>query len=59
MTLDTEKDPETRMISKITMDLTLPENFPEKYEKAIKRSIDLCAVKKHMFNPPEFEINTK
>lgn len=56
MTLETEKDPETRMISKITMALTLPEGFPEKYEKAILRSMNLCAVKKHMLTPPEFDI---
>jgi len=56
MTLDTEKDSETYMISKITMALTLPEGFPVKYEQAILRSMNLCAVKKHMLNPPEFDI---
>lgn len=58
LTLDTEKNRDTRMISKITMTLTLPKDFPPKYEKAIVRSMNLCAVKKHMFEPPEFEIVT-
>ena len=58
LTLDTEKNKETGMIGKITMELTLPKDFPPKYEKAIIRSMGLCAVKKHMFEPPEFEIVT-
>lgn len=56
LTMDVEKDPETKMIGKVNLNLTLPEGFPEKYKAAIIRSMDLCAVKKHMFNPPEFEI---
>jgi len=56
LTMDVEKDPETKMIGKVNLNLTLPEGFPEKYKAAIMRSMDLCAVKKHMFNPPEFEI---
>jgi ribosomal protein S12 methylthiotransferase accessory factor len=40
------------------MDLKLPEGFPEKYRSAIVRSMDLCAVKMHMQQPPEFEITT-
>ena len=59
LTMDIEKNPETKMISKITMNLSLPEGFPEKYEKAIIRSMNLCAVKQHMFQPPEFEITTE
>lgn len=55
LTMDVETHPETRMVSKIIFGLTLPENFPEKYIPAIKRSIDLCSVKKLMHTPPEFE----
>lgn len=45
------------MIGKIIIDLKLPEGFPEKYKNAITRAMDLCVVKKHMFEPPVFEIN--
>ncbi len=55
--LDTEKDPTTRMISKIILTLNLPPEFPDKYRKAILRSVDLCAVKRHMITPPTFDIN--
>ena len=54
-----ERNPKTRMIEKIIIEIQLPEDFPEKYKKAVIRSADLCSVKKHMFNPPEFEIYTK
>ena len=36
--------------------LTLPPGFPEKYAGAIRRAVDQCAVKKHMFEPPAFEM---
>jgi len=53
------RDNKTRMIEKITIEIQLPHEFPEKYKDALVRSADLCAVKKHIFNPPEFEIYTK
>ncbi len=59
LTMDVEKNQETKLIGKVTLNLTLPENFPEKYKSAIIRSMDLCAVKKHMFTPPEFVIEAK
>ena len=55
LTLRTEKDPVTRRISKITLDLGLPGTFPDKYEKAILRAIDQCSVKRHILEPPVFE----
>ncbi len=51
-------DPETRLYKKMTLNLKLPDGFPKKHEAAIIRSMDLCAVKKHIINAPEFEIKT-
>ena len=34
------------------------EGFPTEHEAAINRAMDLCAVKKHLMNAPEFEILT-
>lgn len=45
-------------VEKMVYELTLPEDFPEKYEGAIKRAIDLCTVKKHLNDAPAFEIVT-
>jgi len=53
-----DSDPFTNMIKKITLDIHLPAGFPEKYKAAIIRSADQCAVKQHMIEPPQFEINT-
>lgn len=58
LTLDTVKDPETRMITDIKMHLKTPEGFPEKYKNAILKSMNLCAVKKHLENPPKVSITT-
>ncbi|MDQ1350354.1 MAG: putative redox protein [Acidobacteriota bacterium] len=53
-----EVDPETRMVAKVNLEIKLPPSFPEKYKNAVIQSADLCAVKKHMENPPEFNITT-
>ena len=53
-----ETDPATHMVSKISLDIQLPPDFPEKYKTAVIRAADQCAVKKHFENPPQFEIGT-
>ena len=53
-----ETNPETRLISKINLDIQLPPDFPEKYKTAVIRAADQCLVKKHFENPPTFEIGT-
>lgn len=59
LVLNTEKNPDTDLIGKMELKLILPVGFPEKYEKAIIRSMNLCTVKKHMMDPPEFSIITE
>ena len=51
-------DPEFKRYKKIIFDLKLPAGFPEKFKKAIIRSMNLCGVKRHITEAPEFEINT-
>ncbi len=51
-------NPFTHMIEKIDLDIQVPPDFPEKYKDAVIRSAELCAVKKHMENPPEFSVYT-
>ena len=36
----------------------LPEGFPEKHREGVIRAADLCAVKKHILQPPAFEVRT-
>ena len=51
-----EFNPETRMVAKISLDIQLPPDFPEKYKDALINAANLCAVKKHLLNPPEIEV---
>jgi ribosomal protein S12 methylthiotransferase accessory factor len=55
---DHEFDPVTRMIKKINMNIKLPASFPEKYKNAVIQTAGLCAVKKHLESPPEFNLFT-
>jgi len=42
---------------KITLEVTLPEGFPKKYNKAILAAANTCTVKKVIQAMPEFEIS--
>lgn len=57
--LQTERDPETKRLAKIRLDLQLPPGFPEKYRPAIVRAMDQCAVKKALEDPPSFEVRAE
>lgn len=48
----------TGLVGKVKLDIQLPPEFPEKYKKAVIRSADQCAVKKHFEDPPQFEVFT-
>jgi len=51
-------NPFSGMIDKIKLNIILTDGFPDKYRKAVIKAANLCAVKKHMENPPKFEIVT-
>lgn len=52
-------NPLNGMVSKIDLEIQVPPTFPEKYQPALVRAAELCAVKKHFENPPSFEVYTK
>ena len=52
-------DKELKRYPKMVIDSTLPEGFPEKYRGAIMGAMDQCVVKKHILEPPEFEISVR
>lgn len=54
--LTTVRDPEKKRIATIRISLKLPDGFPEAYRSAIVRAMDHCAVKKHVAEPPAFEV---
>ncbi|HEB97492.1 MAG TPA: osmotically inducible protein OsmC [Sedimenticola thiotaurini] len=49
-----ERDDARRMIRLVRFQLDLPQGFPEKYRAGIVRAMELCAVKRHMNEAPEF-----
>ncbi len=52
-------NPFNGMVEKIDLEIQVPPGFPEKYLDSLIRSAELCAVKKHLENPPKFEITTR
>lgn len=53
LNLTPERNPETRRLDRIRMELTLPAGFPDKYREAILRSAGQCAIKRVMDDPPQ------
>ena len=49
----------TGMVDKIDLEIQVPPDFPQKYYEALVRSADQCAVKKHLENPPQFNVFTQ
>jgi putative redox protein len=52
-------NPATGMVEKIDLEIQVPPSFPEKYYESLVHTAKLCAVKKHLENPPSFEVFTR
>lgn len=59
LTMRSERNPETKRIERIFVDIHLPAGFPEKYTNAVIKSVNGCAVKIHMQHAPVFEVRTQ
>ena len=53
-----EVDHARHLPSKISIEIKLPGDFPEKYRDAVVRAAEQCAVKRALDNPPAFETFT-
>jgi putative redox protein len=51
-----EWDPERKLTSRIRIEVELPGTFPEKYREAVLRAVDQCSVKRHLLDPPAFDV---
>jgi putative redox protein len=51
-----ERPQGSKLITKISIRIHLPQDFPVKYRAAVVKAADQCAVKAHIQNPPVFEI---
>lgn len=53
------RNQQTGMIERVDLEIQTPPDFPEKYLPSLVRSAELCAVKKHIENPPVFNVFTQ
>lgn len=56
--IDYEYADNPRRLGKFKMKLTLPQDFPEKYRKAIVKSVENCTVHNTLTHPPEITVET-
>jgi ribosomal protein S12 methylthiotransferase accessory factor len=55
----TEHDPAKHLVSKIRLNIVVPEAFPAKYRAGLVNAAYLCTVKRHLQDPPVFEVETQ
>jgi putative redox protein len=53
-----EGDFEKQQVRSVTLDILLPPEFPAKYARAVARMAEMCAVKKHLDDPPLFTVES-
>lgn len=53
-----EKEDGKKFLDKIVIEIIVPPDFPEKYNKTLIKVADQCAVKKAIANPPGFVVKT-
>ena len=51
-----ERDATGKHVDRIRIEIRLPPAFPAKYREAVQRAIDQCSVKRHLIQPPQFEV---
>ncbi|UZP68704.1 OsmC family protein [Desulfovibrio mangrovi] len=56
MECEFDPDPKKYRAQKITTSITVPADFPENFETALIRTVEGCAVKKQILEPPVFEV---
>ena len=59
MTLDFDRDEKSHLVQTVRIRLTLPPEFPAKYEAALARVVGMCTVKRNILQPPEFVVETE
>jgi len=52
------EDGKSKALSKITLEINVPPDFPAKYHNTLIKVAEQCSVKKALMNPPQFEIKT-
>jgi putative redox protein len=59
LTLEAARDPESKRLASVVIEITLPPGFPKKYREALVRAAHQCAVQRVLEAPPEFQVRTR
>jgi putative redox protein len=51
-----EWDEKSHLIAQVNIEIVLPASFPEKYRAAVVQAAQSCTVKKHLQQPPKFNL---
>jgi len=57
LTQEQQYDQARKMIGRVDIQIHVPADFPEKYEGAVIQSASLCAVKRHLKDEIEMNVN--
>ncbi|MBN1919004.1 MAG: OsmC family protein [Verrucomicrobia bacterium] len=52
-------DDSGKKLTKVKITLDVAAEFPEKYRRALVRAVNLCAVKRALADPPQFEVEVR
>lgn len=55
LSLDVDRDDESKRIERIKIDISVPSSFPERYLDAVVKAASQCTVKKYMQDCPAIE----
>ena len=57
LTMNNDWNEKDHLAENITIHITLPDDFPEKYRRAVQKVAGMCTVKRHMEKSPAFSIS--
>ena len=53
------RDPDSKLIGRVLIEILLPAGFPEKYRAAVVKAAAQCTVKAHLAHPPEIAVEAR
>jgi putative redox protein len=54
--IEAERNPDSHLLDKVSMEIRVPDGFPDKYKDAVVRATDRCFIKAQLGHKPDFEI---
>jgi putative redox protein len=55
--IDAERGPDSHLLETISIEIRVPEGFPDKYKDAVIRSAGQCLIREQLGRPPEFRMS--